>query len=77
MTMSYRIRAYTPSGLSVFQMSFPTSTDVNAYWDKLFADQAKALNMFGKIGYVILCKEHLTEGGNWEADMVTPVEVTE
>lgn len=72
---NYRIRAYTPAGLNVFQMGFQTSTDVDAYWNNLFKDGG--LNPFAKLNYVILAKEHLTQGGNWEADLITPVEVTE
>lgn len=72
---NYRIRAYTPAGLTVFQMGFQQSTDMENYWNNLFKDGG--LNVFGKIGYVILSREHLTPGGVWEAEMVTPVEVTE
>lgn len=71
---NYRIRAYTPAGLQVFQMGFSTSTDVDAYWNNLFKENGLA--PFAKMGYVILAKEHLTQGGNWEADLITPVEVT-
>lgn len=71
---NYRIRAYTPAGLTVFQMGFQQSKDMENYWNELF--KPGGLDAFGKIGYIILSREHLTEGGNWEAEMVTPAEVT-
>lgn len=74
---NYRIRAYTEKGLEVMKVPFDQKPDQDAYWSKLLATDGSGLAVFGRIGYVILSKEYMTQGGNWETEMVTPVEVKE
>ena len=72
---NYRIRAYTENGLEVMKIPFDQKSDQDAYWTKLMT--AEGLAVFARIGYVIVCKEYMTQGGNWETEMCTPVEVKE
>jgi hypothetical protein len=48
---------------------------MEAYWTKLMTPEG--LGVFARVGYVILSKEYQTQGGNWETEMCTPVEVKE
>ena len=72
---NYRIRAYTEKGLEVMKVPFDQKPDMEAYWAKLMT--ADGLAVFARIGYVIVSKEYQTQGGNWETEMITPVEVKE
>lgn len=71
----YRIRIYNTLGLELMNRPFVDKAEWDKYWTELQTE--KSLMGFTGQGMVILSKEYLTQGCNWESEDKFPVTVTE
>ena len=71
----YRIRIYNTQGLELMNRPF----EDKAVWDKYWEDVQKKESLLGFAGQglVILSKEYITQGGNWESEDKFPVTISE